>query len=47
MQRAEAISQGFLATGLLGEDRMSISDPESSQSEDGEWVILELGVQAD
>jgi hypothetical protein len=47
MRRAEAISQGFLATGLLGEDRLSIADPEPRESEDGEWVILELGVQAD
>jgi len=44
--RAVAIRDAFLATGGLGEDRMSLAEPVAVESEDDEWVVLELGVAA-
>lgn len=45
--RAEAIKAGFLANGLLEESRFVIAQPRMVESEDGEWVRLELSVASD
>jgi len=45
--RAEMIRNAFLASGQFAEDRVMIIEPEEVESEDGEWVITELGVAAD
>lgn len=45
--RAEAIHLAFLATGEFDESRIVLAEPKEVESEDGEWVMLELGVVAD
>ena len=41
--RAQAVSDAFLANGLEAE-RVKFTDPSAGESEDGEWVVMELGV---
>ena len=45
--RATAISTAFLASGEFDESRVVIAEPKEVESEDGEWVKLELGVVSD
>ena len=45
--RAIAISTAFLASGEFDESRVVIAEPKEVESEDGEWVRLELGVVSD
>ena len=45
--RAEAIRTAFLASGLIGAERIVIVEPKKVESEDGEWVVLELAVASD
>ena len=45
--RAEAIRTAFLATGQFDESRIVMAEPKQVESEDGEWVKLELGVVSD
>jgi hypothetical protein len=45
--RAEAIRAAFLASGEFDESRIVIAAPTEVESEDGEWVLMELGVSAD
>jgi hypothetical protein len=45
--RAEAIKAAFLASGEFDEKRVVIADSKQVTSEDGDWVVLELGVAAD
>jgi len=45
--RATAISTAFLASGEFDESRVVIAEPKEVESEDGEWVRLELGVVSD
>jgi hypothetical protein len=42
-QRAQAVTEAFLAGGL-DPARITQGEPTESESEDGEWVIMELGV---
>lgn len=41
--RAQAVADAFLAGGL-DPARVDLADPEAVESEDGEWVVMELGV---
>jgi len=45
--RADVIKSAFLASGQFAEDRVVIKDTVEAESEDGEWVVTELGVAAD
>ena len=45
--RAEAIKTAFLASGQVDESRIVIAAPKEVKSDDGEWVMLELGVVSD
>jgi hypothetical protein len=45
--RAEVIRAAFLANGQFDEKRVTITEPEHVESEDGEWVRLELAVASD
>jgi len=45
--RATAISTAFLASGEFDASRVVIAQPKEVESEDGEWVRLELGVVSD
>jgi len=45
--RANAISMAFLGSGEFDESRVVIAEPKEVESEDGEWVKLELGVASD
>ncbi len=45
--RAAAISMAFLASGEFDESRVVIAEPKEVESEDGEWVRLELAVASD
>ena len=45
--RAEAISAAFLASGQFDPGRVVIVAPQRVESEDGEWVRLELSIAAD
>jgi uncharacterized protein involved in outer membrane biogenesis len=45
--RAEVISAAFLANGQFDPSRVVISEPKEVESEDGEWVTLELSVASD
>jgi len=45
--RAEAIRTAFLASGQFDESRIVLAEPKQVESEDGEWVMLELGMVAD
>jgi hypothetical protein len=42
--RAVAIRDAFLATGVLTEERVRLAEPAAVESEDDEWVVLELAV---
>ncbi|MEJ2384680.1 MAG: hypothetical protein P8Y54_09810, partial [Xanthomonadales bacterium] len=42
--RATAIRDAFLATGVLSEERLRLVEPAAVESEDDEWVALELAV---
>lgn len=46
-ERAEVIKNAFLASGEFDEKRVVIAASKQVTSEDGEWVVLELGVAAD
>jgi hypothetical protein len=45
--RAEAIRNAFIATGEIDEHRVVLAEPVATESEDDEWVVMELGVAAD
>jgi hypothetical protein len=45
--RAEVIRTAFLASGQFDENRVVIAEPQQVESEDGEWVKLELAVASD
>ena len=45
--RADIISQAFLASGLFEQSRVVIAESTTVESEDGEWVTLELSVVSD
>ncbi|MGD9265229.1 MAG: hypothetical protein PVJ71_05565, partial [Lysobacterales bacterium] len=45
--RATAIRDAFLAGGNVDEARIVLGEPVQVESEDGEWVMLELGVASD
>jgi hypothetical protein len=45
--RAEAIRTAFLASGQIDANRIAIAEPTEVESEDGEWVMLELAVASD
>ena len=45
--RAQAISLAFLASGQFSEERIVIADSVELESEDGEWVVMELAVAAE
>lgn len=42
--RAEALRSAFLADGTLDASRIQMSAPTETESEDGEWVDMELGI---
>jgi len=42
--RAEAVRNAFLAGGEIDEARIVMTEPAATESQDGEWVVLELGV---
>jgi len=42
--RAGAIKTAFLASGQFDESRVVIAEPGDAESEDGQWVTLELAV---
>ena len=44
--RAQAVRDAFLATGEFEEARITIGAPVAVESEDSEWVVMELGVAA-
>lgn len=46
-QRARVVQEAFLAAGALDPGRIVIADPSEVESEDGEWLVMELGVAAD
>ena len=41
--RAQAVADAFLADGL-DPSRVVLSEPAAVESEDGDWVVMELGV---
>jgi len=43
-ERAGAIQAAFLASGEFPVDRIQVADPKETESEDEEWVAVELGV---
>jgi uncharacterized protein involved in outer membrane biogenesis len=45
--RAAAIRDAFLATGEIEESRVVLAAPTATESDDGEWVVMELGVLTD
>lgn len=45
--RAEAVSSAFLASDGIEESRIVLAEPLEVESEDDEWVTMELGVVAD
>lgn len=45
--RAGAIKDTFLASGEFDAQRVIITTPKQVTSEDGEWIVLELGVTSD
>jgi hypothetical protein len=47
LARAEAIRFAFLATGQIDASRIVITEPSEVESDDGEWVMLELGVASE
>jgi hypothetical protein len=45
--RAETIRSAFLASGQFAESRVILAESKKIESEDGEWVVTELGVAAE
>jgi hypothetical protein len=45
--RAEAIRSAFMANGIIDENRLIVIESGTVESEDGEWVVMELGVAAE
>ncbi len=45
--RAETIRSAFLADGSFAADRVVVTGTAETESDDGEWVVTELGVAAD
>jgi len=45
--RAEVIRAAFLVSGQFDESRVVLAEPKEVESEDGEWVKLELAVASD
>jgi hypothetical protein len=45
--RAEVVNQAFLASGQFDQSRVVIAEPIEVESEDGEWVMLELSMVSD
>jgi hypothetical protein len=45
-ERANAIREAFLADGGFEPERITVAAPVAAESEDGEWIVLELGVAA-
>jgi hypothetical protein len=45
--RAGTIREAFLAGGGFSEDRLRLAAPAQVDSEDGDWVVTELGVVTD
>jgi hypothetical protein len=45
--RAQAVRDAFMASGEFDETRIVIAAPAAVESEDTEWVVMELGVVAD
>ena len=45
--RAETIRNAFLASGQFAEERVILTESQQVESEDGEWVVTELGVAAE
>lgn len=45
--RAEAVRSAFLDSGEFDESRVAVTAATEVESEDGEWVVMELGVAAD
>ena len=46
-RRAQAIYDAFLAAGDLDPARIQLGEASVAESEDGEWVLMELGVATD
>lgn len=46
-RRAQAVYDAFLAEGDLDPARIQLGEPTEAESEDGEWVLMELGVATD
>ena len=46
-ERAQAILDAFLASGEFDASRITLVEPQETESEDGDWVLMELGVAAD
>jgi hypothetical protein len=42
--RAETIRTAFLAADALDAGRVVLEEPTATESEDGEWVVIELAV---
>jgi hypothetical protein len=42
--RARTIQEAFLASGEFAADRIQLTEPEETESEDSEWVVMDLGV---
>lgn len=45
--RSKVIHETFLASGEFGESRINLATPKEVESEDGNWVILELSVASE
>jgi hypothetical protein len=45
--RAAAIRDAFLADGAIAEERLLVAAPAEAESEDDEWVLMDLGVAAE
>jgi len=45
--RAEAVRKAFLVSGQFSEDRVVIVESVEVESEDGEWIVMELAVAAE
>jgi len=42
--RAEAVRSAFLESGLVAEQRLRLAEPRAVESDDSEWVVMELDV---
>jgi hypothetical protein len=43
-RRAQSVQEAFLSSGTFDAARISIAPPVLAESEDGEWLTMELGV---